>query len=350
MTTKIAKLQNTFLKDQKFDALTLANPIDLFYLLGINLSSGRLLLTKENFLLGVDGRYFDECYKIFKENVVLLERGDMRPLFEKAQISTFAFDSQVETFGNIEAISQFATPFPIKAPTASLRSLKEEYERERLQQAGVLAERGYEYIVKKIRKGVTELQLARQLQAFWFENGGDGASFEPIIAFGERSQLPHARPTDRELKQDEIVLIDIGVEFASYQSDMTRVVFFGQVPHILQKAFDHTETAHKKSLEVTFSGCKACDIDKAARAYIDSTEFKGCFNHSTGHGIGLEVHEAPFLRATSEDVLQERMFVTIEPGIYISGVGGIRLENTYEITEHGPKSLQKTPFITKINP
>lgn len=349
MTSKISQLQSAFFEKSPYEALTIVNPIDLFYLLGVNLSSGRLLITKDYFWLGVDGRYFTECHEIFQEHVVLTERGDYSPLFQRAHVTTAAFDQLSESWAAIDKLKPFGQYIPINSPTAALRSVKEESEIKKLYHAAELAEKGYHYLFSIIQTGVTEVELARKLQAFWFENGGDGASFEPIITFGERAALPHARPSSRSLKPNEVVLIDIGVKVDHYQSDMTRMVFFGDISHTLQRAAEHVQIAHQRACNALCTGVKATEIDKIARDYIDATEFKGTFTHSTGHGIGLEVHEAPYLRAASSDTLHSTMVVTIEPGIYLPGVGGIRLENSYIIRERGSESLQKSPLIkTKV--
>ena len=190
---------------------------------------------------------------------------------------------------------------------------------------------------------MTEKEVAAEIEYFMKKNKAEGTSFDTIVAFSENSALPHAQPTDRKLKDGDIVLMDYGCMYEGYCSDMTRTVFMGKANDELKKIYDTVLKAQITAEEKMKAGLKCCEIDKIARDIIENAGYKNCFNHSLGHGVGLEIHEFPNLSPKSESVLEKNNVVTVEPGIYEEGLGGVRIEDMVLVTENGIENLTNSP-------
>lgn len=190
-----------------------------------------------------------------------------------------------------------------------------------------------------LSEGVTEKEVASRMDSRMRELGGSGNAFDTIAAFGAWSSQPHHMPSDYALKQGDAALFDFGTKYDRYCSDMTRTVFLGKPPEILERAYDVVLRAQEAGIAEYRDGAMAKDADLAARAVIDSSEFKGRFIHSFGHGIGQDVHQHISVSPRSEHVLRTGNIVSAEPGVYIPGVGGIRIEDTVLITENGCEVL-----------
>lgn len=230
---------------------------------------------------------------------------------------------------------------PTLIPTVDLieelRILKETAEIEAIQQAFQIAQIAYQSFKETISAGLTELQAAAKLEFELRRAGGEGISFETIIASGPRSSLPHGTATQKPLRKSEMVLIDFGVRYRGYTSDLTRI-------HLLAGAkkpefYDVVREAQQKALQIIKPGVACCDVDKAARRFITDQGYGDSFGHSTGHGLGLEVHESPLISAKSRREIQEGMVFTIEPGIYLPGQCGVRIEDAIVVTRNGYRLL-----------
>jgi Xaa-Pro aminopeptidase len=235
---------------------------------------------------------------------------------------------------------------PVRATTRESRLIKSAEEIEKLRQAAILGLEGYHVILEALRPGVTEKEMVVELEIFWKRAGGSGVAFSPIVAFGENSSKPHYHPSDRVLAPNEAVLIDIGVTLDHYHSDMTRVYFFGKPDPKVEEIYAIVKEAQARALQLCKPATSIRDLDAAARDYITEKGFGEQFVHSLGHGIGLEVHEAPRVYKEGPDVdlqLQPGMVITIEPGIYLPGLGGVRIEDTVVITESGHLNLTNCP-------
>ncbi len=334
---RIEKVQNC-LKTWEVDLLIVDNPTDLFYLIGKELSLGRLVIAQSNAILYVDGRYYEAC----KES---LEIG-VEELAEAAiEGERIGFDANFTTFANYEKLTKLKGELvPLSNPLLTIREVKEPGEIEFLRAAAALGSKGYDFVVSLLSEGVTEEELAIELELFWRKAGGERVAFAPHVAFGENSAYPHHHAGKRPLKQGDLVLIDIGVVLNHYNSDMTRVVFFGEPDPELQKIFHIVHQAQLKALEICKPGTLIADLDQAARSHIASKGYGEFFLHSLGHGVGLDIHEAPGIRKNGEGILKEGMVITIEPGIYLSGTGGVRLEDTVVVTSNGFENLTNRPI------
>jgi Xaa-Pro aminopeptidase len=213
-----------------------------------------------------------------------------------------------------------------------------------LRKAANLGTEGFEYLLEIIREGISEAELAVELEIFWKRKGSRGLSFQPIIAFGASSSMPHWRASSARLKKGDAILIDIGVHYHHYHSDMTRVVYFKEADPKMVEIHSIVQEAQQLALSLCKPGVKIGELDKTARDSITKRGYGAHFTHSLGHGIGLEIHELPTLRSGSPQsdlLLEPGMCITIEPGIYLAGVGGVRLEDTVVITESGYENLTK---------
>lgn len=232
------------------------------------------------------------------------------------------------------------------------RSIKEKWEIEKIEKACKLGDKTFEYVLGKVKSGISEKELAFELEYFIKRNGAD-LSFPTIVAFGKNSSIPHHHTGDTKLKKGDFVLLDFGVKLENYCSDMTRTVFFGKpteeqkniyttVLEAQQKAVDLINNKIKESKEV-----KASEVDKAVRDYIISKGYPA-IPHSLGHGVGLQVHEHPSLSPKSKEILKAGMVFSIEPGIYIPGFGGVRIEDLFVLEKTELRQLTSSPKDLKV--
>ena len=345
----IQKLQH-WLESRHLDAIVIERPADLYYLTGQELSTGVLVATPRDATLLVDSRYYESCKKQTAIPVALAAgAATLGHLFSSApwqQVRTLAFDSAATTYDRVlqlrrclgrSKIKVVATPNPI----AALRSVKGKEELAALRRAAKLGSEGFDFLCSQLREGVTELELVAALDTFWREQGGTGHAFAPIIAFGTHGSMPHYHSSHYRLRRGHTILFDIGVQLDHYCSDMTRVVSFGPPKQKIAEIHAIAAEAQEAALAVCKSGVAMGDVDAAARDVIARYGYGNAFCHSLGHGIGLEVHEAPYFRSGSRERLEAGMVITIEPGIYLKGVGGVRIEDTIAITASGYENLTK---------
>lgn len=349
---RIKKVQKIVV-DSECEAILIENPIDLFYLTGLQLSKGVLLVHLKGAQLFVDNRYIEMCQESSPIPVLQSENISLAQLLSEpgsSFIRRLAFDSDHTTYQAYldlqKSLTSASLPielFPLPCPLILLRMIKEEGEIAILRAAAQLGSEGYDYLMSsQLREGITEIEMAQELEIFWRRRGAQGVAFEPIIAFGPHGSRPHYRPGDFSLKGGMSVLIDIGVTYQHYHSDMSRTVFFGKPDPQLETIYAIVQTAQELALKLCRPGIEIGKIDQAARGYIREMGYGSYFSHGLGHGIGLEVHEAPFLRNKppyQEMLLQEGMVVTVEPGIYLPNIGGVRIEDTIHITSNGYENL-----------
>lgn len=324
----------------KDHALLIEDPIDLYYLTGLTLSLGQLWLFSKEALLLVDGRYIQSA-KEAPCPAHLVSSQEVEGFIQRHQITSVQFDGAKTSFDRVQTlqkkhptVSFISNP----SPTKNLRLIKEPKEIKSLQKSADLLWEGFTYIKTIICEGISEKELATKFTIFCLERGADALSFEPIIAFGENSALPHYRAGKRCLKQGDVILIDIGVTCDHYHSDMTRMLFWGPKNPLLSKWFDIVVEAQKAALSLCKAGLHIKELDIAARAVLKKHQVEEYFIHSLGHGVGLEIHEFPKIRfdAVEGDLtLKPGMVFTLEPGLYLPGTGGIRYEDTVVIKEDG---------------
>lgn len=325
------------------------HPIDLYYLTGLQLSAGQLVISPDSAKLLVDGRYIERARREAPISVADQADEKLALLFGKG--SRVGFDANQVTYAGYQRLVKElvgAEVVPLDAVLLRVRAVKDPEEIDLLRQAAALGSRGYDFACSLLREGVKESEVAKQLEIYWLEQGGDRLAFDPIIAFGAASSMPHYRAGQNSLVSGSVVLFDIGVQLAGYHSDMTRVVFYGKVDREIEKIYEVVRDAFDAAAKICCPGVTCGELDCAARGLIEERGYGDFFTHSLGHGVGLEIHEYPVLRSKApyaDRVVEEGMVLTIEPGVYLPGKGGVRLEDTFVVTGDGCKSLTLRPML-----
>lgn len=355
---RLNRLRNE-LNKQVCQAILIENPLDIFYLTKQHLSTGKMLITKNDAILLVDGRYYETCKKSASCTVLLTPEITLLGLLQQhADITTLAFDSDHTSYRNFLDLEKLTAELkhsckliPMSSPIKKLREIKDEEEIATLRNAAELGSQGFDHVCSLLKEGISEEELAFELELFWRKRGGRGLAFDPIIAFGPNSSMPHYRAGSTHLTKGQCVLIDIGVIYQDYHSDMTRVVFFGDPDPKVLEIYEIVLKAQLEALQHCRAGVRVGDLDEAARSIIGNYGYRDKFTHSLGHGIGLEIHEYPLLRNKPPEqdcILEAGMVVTIEPGIYLPDIGGVRIEDTVVITADGYEDLTQRPKEIKI--
>lgn len=252
------------------------------------------------------------------------------------------FNFHNATYASVEMFKRFVPGIEAVDATKAIMqtvSVKDSKEVEATRKACAISSQVAKEIPDNLKCGMSEKEMASWMDSRMRQLGGTGNAFDTIAAFGANASQPHYMPGDYRIKDGDVALFDFGTKYARYCSDMTRTVFMGEPQEILRRAYEVVKKAQELGIEEYRDGAKASAADIAAREYIDSTEFKGRFIHSYGHGIGMDVHQAISVSPKSEQILKENNIVSAEPGIYLPGIGGIRIEDTILITKDGCERL-----------
>jgi len=326
------------LRDSLEEPLLVTNPVNVRYLSGFKSSNAALLVDDERTTLFTDFRYVTAAREVDGVDFVETKRdliGDLasrlsgRIGFESAAVSYAAYE-------RLRASGLDLVPRP--GAVESMRAVKDEDELGAIRRACAITDRVYERLAKETFVGRTERDVAWTLEQL-FHDEGSSAAFESVVASGPNAAKPHGRATDREIGRGETVVIDAGCVVDGYVSDYTRTFATGPLPDELEEAYGVCLEAQTAALEAIRSGLSGVDADRAARDVVDATQFAGRFGHGLGHGTGLEIHEAPRMSQESNDVLAPGNVVTVEPGIYLEGLGGIRIEDDIVVTNGGIDNL-----------
>lgn len=341
------------LKELQAPALLVTNETNVSYLTGFTGDSSFLLIGPEICLLISDGRYTiqlrQECpgldvyirppSELILDSVAkIIKRAKLRKLgVEGASLS--AADAEKLTT-KVKALELQLTAGVVEG----LRQIKDAGEIHEIRTAIRQAEKGFEVLRAELRGDLTELQVAHNLEHTLRQFGARGCSFVPIVAVGARAALPHARPSTERIDASDFVLVDWGADAQSgYKSDLTRILVTGKISPKLERVYGVVLKAQQAAIQAIRPGARGCDVDAVARRVIDEAGFGKNFTHSLGHGIGLNVHEGPRLSAASNAPLQAGMVVTVEPGVYIEGWGGVRIEDDVLVTRGGCETLTSVP-------
>lgn len=339
----------------EFDALLVTDLVNLRYLSGFKGSSGYGLLTADSFCFITDGRYDEQCRREMAnagvEGTIRITGPEgLQPilgeLIQEFEIRSLGLEAADVTWKQqMEMTGWFSdlTVTPTENLVESLRIKKEVSEIERIRAAVELGDAAFQFIIDRIHPGRTEIEIAREIERFMIDNGAEGISFEVIVASGPRSAMPHARPTESVLGSDEVVLMDFGCVVDGYCSDMTRTIFLGSVSEDLRSAYSVVFKAQKEGASSLRPGLSCKDADALCRNPIAEAGYGDAFSHSTGHGVGLEIHEEPRLSQVGTGILAEGNVVTVEPGIYLEAIGGVRIEDVVLVTENGSEVLTQSP-------
>lgn len=337
---RIKKLQKALLAEG-LDGCLVDDSIDLLYLTGLQLSLGALYVLQRKCCLFVDGRYFEVAEKTSPVPVQKLSDASKQAFLKG--VKTLSFDGDHMSYSNFLSLSKMKLKLSSHPELLrDLRLIKDVGEIGKMKKSAEFGYMAYLMLKGSLRPGVTEIELATELKIYCLKNGAEDVSFEPIIAFGKNSSLPHHRSGDTKLKKNDIALFDLGVVVDKYCSDMTRVEFVGKVDPELKRLYDVNFAAQRAALALCRPGVKLKELDLAARKVMAKAKVEPLFVHTLGHGIGLKVHEFPRISkdGINKDVeLQAGMAITIEPGLYLPGKGGVRYEDTIIITPKGYVNL-----------
>jgi Xaa-Pro dipeptidase len=331
------------LPELEVDALLVTTQLHTRYLTGFTGSNGQVLVTPEGDLLMTDGRYTEQSRREAPdvERLTYAEHfhTDLVARARAAKIARLGFESEDVTVAGHEKLAEVlgdeVSLVALSGVVGGQRIVKDDDERDMIRHAQAATDAAFESIMERFAIGVSERQIARELERMIVDGGGDGLAFESIVAFGENAAEPHHRPTTRLLEEGDVIKLDFGALVGGYHSDMTRTIAFGPPASELKKIHDVVRQAQQAGIDAVRAGVTGAQVDAASRDVIADAGYGDRFVHGLGHGVGLEIHEPPWLGKTQQGLLPAGAVVTVEPGIYIPGLGGVRIEDMVEVTEDG---------------
>ena len=345
MNSKIKWLRNT-INSMNLQGMIISNPINIKYLTGID-AEGILLITRKENIYITDGRYIEYAHSIltlFDEIIVC----NITDLSQEDYENFFMFCENVgfeESYVTYAKYKEYMRKFKINSlvETENIiekqRMIKDEEEIKNIKTACEITDNCFSYIIEYIKPGMTEKEIAREIESYYNKNA-EGLSFDTIVASGENSSKPHAVPTDRKIHEEDIITIDMGCKFKGYCSDMTRTIFVGKVPEHIKNVYDLVLKNQQQILDEMKDGANTRMLTKMVENDFRLNNYD--LIHALGHGVGMDIHETPIISSKSDNMLKENMIVTDEPGIYISGQFGVRIEDTVLITKFGCISLTES--------
>ncbi len=346
MRKRITALRRLMAKEG-LSAMLVSDLPNVRYLCGFTGSNGALLVTQRNAWFFTDFRYKEQMKREVRGCRCEMRKRDLYADFptrhlkgikklgiEEAYLSVYRFNLLKRQLRKVRFV-------PAKGIVLRLRRRKEPSEFELIRKAQAVTDRVFREIIARLRPGMVERDLAAEIE-FRFRQAGESA-FPAIVASGPNAAMPHAEPSRRRLRSRDVVTFDIGCRYQGYCSDMTRTVFLGKPEPDLAQVYYIVLEAQKRALDAIRPGAKCAEVDARARDYIRGMGYGECFGHGLGHGVGIEVHEQPGLHATAKDRLAPGDVVTIEPGIYIPGLGGVRIEDMVLVRSDGYENLTRSP-------
>lgn len=334
---------------RKTECLLVTDLRNIRYLSGFTGSNAYMVVSMDKAFFLTDPRYTAQA----REEV----RGPRVRIFRKAldAIAGAVADTKAASVGfeasNLSfdmyrrlraALKGKARMRPVPDMVGRLRRRKDPFEIDRIRDAARLLDKGFRHAMKVIGAGVVEHAAAFSIESFWKRRGAEALAFDTIVASGERGALPHGKASDKKIRKGELVVVDMGCVLEGYNSDETRTFVVGRPTTKQKEVYGVVRDAQAAALEAIRPGVKASVVDAAARGVIGKAGYGKYFGHGTGHGVGLDIHEGPSLGPASDDVLEEGAVVTVEPGIYMPGWGGVRIEDMALVTKDGPEVLTST--------
>jgi Xaa-Pro aminopeptidase len=321
------------LLEEPFLVTTLVN---VLYLTGLDSSNAALLVEPERVRLFTDFRYIETAQELEGVEAVQTKRSLIAWLADELE-GRIGFEANVLPWSFAEQLREGGVELvPRKGHVEQLRAVKDERELDAFRRACAITDRMFERLTSEVEfVGRRERDVAWDIQRIYHEEGAEEPAFEAIVGSGPNGSLPHARAGDRVIEAGELVVIDTGCRVDGYVSDYTRTLATGELDGEMREAYDVVLAAQQAGLDAIRTGASGIDVDGAAREVIEGSDFAGAFGHGLGHGLGLDVHEAPRLSTESPDTLAAGNLVTVEPGVYLAGRFGIRIEDDVIVTEHG---------------
>lgn len=344
--TRLDRVRN-ILARKKIDALLVAHPPNVSYLADFPTEDSSLVVLRNKTFLITDYRYSTEYRNLIEEpnvHIITIEKSfsnTLKKLKADLGIRTLGFENNTIRYLEFQKLKKIFGEklIPTQNIIESLRMVKDDKEISRMKKAIAITLAAFRHIKKFLKVGAKETEIAAELERYIRLQGATEASFSIIVASGEHSSFPHAKRTERRLRTNEPVMIDMGVDYHGYKSDLTRVYFLGRMNPLFKKIHSIVSTAQHKAMRLIRPGVSIKALDNEARQFIQKQGYGDCFKHSLGHGIGLEVHEQPTIAGYNRLKLKQGMVVTIEPAIYLDNKFGVRLEEMVLVTQKGSEVL-----------
>ncbi|EEL49316.1 Xaa-Pro dipeptidase [Bacillus mycoides] len=345
---KVTKLRSAF-GEAGIDGVLLTNEYSRRYMTNFTGTAGVVLISNDRALFITDFRYVEQAskqaigYEIVQHTGLILD--EVAKQVENLGIQKLGFEQDTLTYSSYTAHKEAigAEFVPTSGLVENLRLIKTDSEIKILKEAAQIADAAFEHILSFIRPGVSEIEVSNELEFFMRKQGATSSSFDIIVASGLRSALPHGVASEKVIEKGDFVTLDFGAYYKGYCSDITRTIAVGEPSDKLKEIYNVVLEAQLRGVNGIKAGLTGREADALTRDYITEKGYGEYFGHSTGHGVGLEIHEAPGLAFRSETVLEPGMAVTVEPGIYIPGVGGVRIEDDIIVTSEGNEVITKSP-------
>lgn len=348
MMLRVEKLRKK-MQEENLDSFLITSPYNLRYLTNFTGTTGLAVITLEKAFFITDFRYTEQAaaqaqgFEIIKNVGPIFE--EVADLVQKEGLRELGFEETTVSFLEYSVLEEIidAQLIPISGMIEEIREIKDEEEIAIIEKACSIADLAYDHILKMIQPGMTEIEVANQLDFYMRSLGASGVSFETIVASGLRSAMPHGVASKKIIEQGDLITIDFGCYYEGYVSDMTRTFAIGDPGEQLKEIYQIVLEAQLAVLEVAKPGVTGKQLDAVARDYITKHGYGEAFGHSTGHGIGLEIHEGPNVSVRAEKQFVPGNIITDEPGIYLPGIGGVRIEDDLLITSDGNRVLTHSP-------
>jgi Xaa-Pro aminopeptidase len=332
---------------RKIAALLVTSLPNIYYLTGFRGSAGVALVGPPESILWVDPRYTLQATEQAVGVKVIEARGGLvkeaAGWVRKKCLGPVGYDDAVFTCREFASLERAGGPkrrwVPAGGMVEDLRIVKDPGEADWIRKAGKLTAEVFEEVRRRIRPGARESDLAAEIEYRMKRKGAEGAAFETIVVSGERSAWPHARPSSKLLKENDLVIFDLGAILGGYAADMTRTLYLGNPSARVRTLYNKVREAQERATQVARAGRLTADVDAAARKVLERRKLERYFTHSTGHGVGLEIHEMPHVSRGDKGRLRPGYVITVEPGVYLEGLGGVRIEDTVLVTDGKPEVL-----------
>lgn len=337
---------------QGLDAAIITSDENRRYFTGMKSSAGTLIFTHKAAYFIIDFRYIEKANEIITDFEVILQENDIYSqiddILKKENAKSIGIEADCAT---IEQFKKYSDKLPnyyfcdsneLSIIIKDLRSIKSEEELEYITKAQDITDRAFSHIIGFIKPGMTELEVQLELEYTMKKYGASNIAFDSIIVSGVNSSLPHGVPSNKKIEQGDFVTMDFGAAYNGYCSDMTRTIAIGKISDEQQKVYDTVLKSQLMAIDAISLGKKCSDIDKVARDYIYSQGYEGCFGHGLGHSLGLNIHEDPRFSSLCHDDLRVNTVLTVEPGVYLSGKFGVRIEDIIIVTENGAKIITQS--------
>ncbi len=348
----IERFRNAFYKDNSKDtAVYISSVKNRFYLTDFHSSDGIVIITADKVYLFADSRYIEAAQKKVSGSEIIpilrdkTSTAKIKEFFKMNGIKNIAYEDNSLFCSEFESLKEKYSEFsfvPLKNTITKLRAIKSESELEKIRKAQSITDAAFEYILGRIDESRTEKDIALELEFFMRKNGADGIAFDTICVSGPNSSLPHGVPGDNKLCKNSFLTMDYGACFDGYCSDMTRTVCLGRASEEMKLVYNTVLTAQLAGLDAVKAGKIGKEVDCASRKVINDAGFGEYFGHSTGHSLGLDIHEWPNFAPINEDIFEKNIVMSVEPGIYLPGKFGVRIEDIVVVGDNGCENLTKS--------